>query len=245
MLLVAVALLMATAACTTDASGAALRSQPGGALNDPPKDSPPVTRDGYQSASADDGYQAEILPIDAVTAGEMTGVSWRAGCPVALADLRLVELTYWGFDNAPHAGELVVHEDVAAAVVQVFHTLFTNRFPIRKMRRVDHYGGSDDLSMADDNSSAFNCRPKTGSTTGFSVHSYGKAIDINTVENPYVKGRTVLPPGGSAYLDRTDVRPGMIVHGDPVTAAFAAYGFSWGGDWSSPKDYQHFETAID
>jgi hypothetical protein len=196
------------------------------------------------SACPADGYRASIQPIDATTAAEMTGVSWKEGCPVPISDLRLLELTYWGFDGYRHRGELVVHHDVAAGVVDAFHTLYTAHFPINKMRRVDYYGASDDASMADDNTSAFNCRPITGSTTGFSVHSYGKAIDINTVENPYVKGRTVLPAAGAAYLDRTDVRPGMIAHGDLVWSAFSAHGFQWGGDWTSPKDYQHFEAPI-
>jgi hypothetical protein len=100
--------------------------------------------------------------------------------------------------------------------------------------------------MAADNTSAFNCRPVTGSTTRFSIHSYGKAIDINTVENPYVSSSLgVLPPAGAEFTDRSDVRPGMIVHGDRVTRAFARIGFVWGGDWDDPIDYQHVETAVD
>jgi hypothetical protein len=196
------------------------------------------------SACPAGGYRASIRHIDATTAASMTGVSWRRGCPVPLSGLRRVELTYWGFDARPHLGELIVHRDVAAGVVDVFRTLYAAHFPINKMRRVDFYGGSDDASMAADNTSAFNCRPITGSASGFSVHSYGKAIDINTVENPYVKGSTVLPPAGRAYLNRTHVRPGMIVHGDLVWKAFAAHGFRWGGDWTSPHDYQHFEAPI-
>jgi len=180
------------------------------------------------AASADPagGYRATIRHIDVATAAAMTGVSWRKGCPVRLVDLRKVELTFWGIDSRPHRGELIVHKDVAAAVVDVFRTLYTARFPITKMRTVDHYGGSDDASMAADNTSAFNCRPKTGSATGFSVHSYGKAIDINTVENPYVKGSTVQPPAGAAYLNRANVRRGMIVHGDRVWTAFVRHGFT-------------------
>jgi hypothetical protein len=196
------------------------------------------------SACPTDGYRASVRSIDAATAADMTGVSWREGCPVPLSDLRKVRLTYWGFDKHRHQGELIVHKDVAAGVVDVFHSMYRSHFPINKMRRVDYYNASDDASMADDNTSAFNCRPITGSTSGFSVHSYGKAIDINTVENPYVKGSTVLPPAGAAFLDRTDVRPGMIVHGDRVWSAFTAHGFEWGGDWTSPHDYQHFEAPI-
>ena len=194
--------------------------------------------------SSGDGYRASVKVIDAKTAAEMTGVSWKEGCPVPIADLRRVRLTFWGFDNRRHQGELIVHKDIATSVVDVFHTMYTARFPINKMRRVDFYGASDDASMADDNTSAFNCRPITGSTNGFSVHSYGKAIDINTVENPYVKGSTVLPPAGKAFTDRGNVRPGMIVHGDRVWTAFHARGFDWGGDWTSLKDYQHFEIPI-
>ena len=98
--------------------------------------------------------------------------------------------------------------------------------------------------MAANNTSAFNCRPKTGATSGFSVHSYGKAIDINTVQNPYVKGTVVQPPAGKAYLNRARVRPGMIRHGDRVWRVFTKQGFTWGGDWKSLKDYQHFEFPI-
>ncbi|HWS31210.1 MAG TPA: M15 family metallopeptidase [Actinoplanes sp.] len=195
-------------------------------------------------AAADDGYRTSIRAVDAATAKAMTGVSWRPGCPVAIADLRRVKLTYWGFDEVRHRGELIVHKSVARGVVDVFHTLYSMRFPIRKMVPVDRYGGDDNASMAADNTSAFNCRPKTGSTTGFSVHSYGKAIDVNTVENPYVKGTVVQPPAGKAFTNRENVRPGMIRHGDRVWRAFTKHGFTWGGDWTSLKDYQHFEVPL-
>jgi hypothetical protein len=174
-------------------------------------------------------------------AAEMTGVSWRPGCPVALADLRLVRLTYWGFDNAPHEGELIVHVQVVPAIVRIFGKLYDAKFPVRRMRRIDAYAGNDFDSMADDNTSMFNCRKAYGSAK-WSVHAFGKAIDVNTVENPYLPGGQVLPPAGAAYLDRRRVRPGMIVPGDVVTRAFAAEGFRWGGDWTSGRDYQHFEV---
>lgn len=193
-------------------------------------------------ASADDGYRASIRAITAAGAKAMTGVSWRRGCPVRISDLRRVELTHWGFDGNRHRGELIVHKDVAVSVVAVFHTLYSLRFPVRKMHSVDRFGADDNASMAADNTSAFNCRPITGSTTGFSVHSYGRAIDLNPLENPYVKGRTVLPPAGRAFTNRVTVRPGMIRRGDRVRKAFTEHGFAWGGDWKSLKDYQHFEA---
>jgi D-alanyl-D-alanine carboxypeptidase-like protein len=196
------------------------------------------------TAATGDGYRASILTIDAATARTMIGVSWHRGCPVPISDLRLVRLTHWGFDGVRHQGELIVHKGVARSLVVVFHTLYAVRFPIRRMHRVDHFGADDDASMSADNTSAFNCRPITGATTGFSVHSYGRAIDVNTVENPYVKGRTVLPAAGKAFTNRARVRPGMIVRGDRVWRAFTTHGFAWGGDWNSLKDYQHFETPL-
>jgi D-alanyl-D-alanine carboxypeptidase len=192
-------------------------------------------------AAADDGYRASIRTIGAAEATAMTGVSWHRGCPVPISDLRHVDLTYRGFDGLRHRGELIVDKSVARSVVDVFHTLYSMRFPIRTMLPVDHFGADDDASMAADNTSAFNCRPITGSTSGFSRHSYGKAVDLDTLENPYVKGAVVQPPAGQAFTNRTEIRPGMIRHGDRVWRAFAAHGFTWGGDWKSLKDYQHFE----
>jgi D-alanyl-D-alanine carboxypeptidase len=180
------------------------------------------------------------LPADMVAA--MTGRSWRPGCPVGPAQLRLVRVDYWGFDNAAHRGELVVHADVAEAMVHIFATLYRARFPIRRMVPVEAYGADDNASMADDNTSAFNCRRVQGTTT-WSRHAYGKAIDINPVENPYLRGGAVLPPAGAAYLDRRVPRSGLVVDGDVVTRAFAAEGFRWGGRFEPSPDYQHFDVA--
>jgi len=197
---------------------------------------------GPATALSAAGFHATVSAVDTATRAGMIGVSWRTGCPVAIDDLRIIRMTYWGFDGAVHpAGELMVNSGVADQVTAAFRTMFDARFPIRQMRLIEHYGGSDDASMAADNTSAFNCRPITGGG-GLSVHSYGRAIDVNTVENPYVKGTVVLPAAGEEFLDRADVRPGMIVAGGPTVAAFAAIGFDWGGSWNSPKDYQHFEA---
>jgi hypothetical protein len=186
-------------------------------------------------------FVAHVHKLTPAMKRTMTGVSWKPGCPVPLEDLRAIRMRYLGFDGRPHKGTLIVNADIADKTVRAFRKLYAARFPIRRMEPVDVYGGSDDASMAADNTSAFNCRPITGTTDRWSNHSYGRAIDINTIENPYVKGSTVLPPAGAEFLDRTDVRPGMIVAGDAVTAAFAAEGFGWGGDYTSLKDYQHFE----
>ena len=197
-----------------------------------------------QPAAADEPtFSATVTTVPEDYRAQMIGVSWQPGCPVPIDDLRIIEMNHWGFDGTVHeGGRLMVHEDVADEVVAAFGEVFDARFPIRRMELIEQYGGSDDASMAADNTSAFNCRPITGSPGRFSIHSYGKAIDINTVENPYVRGTTVLPPAGVEYLDREDVRPGMIVKNDAVVKAFKNRGFDWGGSWHSLKDYQHFEA---
>jgi hypothetical protein len=181
-----------------------------------------------------------VEPLPAALRQAMTGVSWRAGCPVGLDDLRLLHLSYVDFAGAGQRGQLVVHKDIADAVVRVFGKLRAARFPIRGMVLIEAYGGSDDASMAADNTSGFNCR-NVPNTTHWSNHAYGRAVDVNTVENPYLPGKQIMPPAGKEYLDRRNVRPGMIVDGDVVVRAFKAEGFTWGGAWTSGIDYQHFE----
>ncbi len=166
--------------------------------------------------------------------------SWRDGCPVPLEDLRYVTVTYVGFDGASRTGELVVNRSVAADVVEVFRALHAARFPIRSMRLVDDFDADDDASMAADNTSAFNCRASTGSPGEWSQHSFGRAIDVNPRENPYVSGGTVLPPTGAAYVDRTRPGRGLVRPRGPVVEAFAGVGWTWGGTYASLKDYQHF-----
>jgi hypothetical protein len=168
--------------------------------------------------------------------------SWRPGCPVGPAQLRLLRLGYWGFDGRPRVGLLVVRDRVARDVVTVFRRLYAARFPIRRLRKVDAYRGSDDASMAADNTSGFNCRFVSG-TRRWSQHAYGEAIDVNPVENPYVQGARVSPPAARRFLDRSNVRPGMAVAGGVLVRAFAAVGWRWGGRWSGSADYQHFSTS--
>jgi hypothetical protein len=184
-------------------------------------------------------FTAAILPV---TAADVR-FSYRAGCPSAPAQLRAVRLSYWGFDGRPHVGRLVVSGRVTGAVVTVFRRLYAARFPIRRMVPVSAYRGSDDRSMAADNTSGFNCRRAVGSATGgWSMHAYGEAIDVNPVENPYVLGSRVLPPAGRRYLDRTRRLPGMAVDGGVLVRAFASVGWRWGGRWTASRDFQHFST---
>jgi len=150
---------------------------------------------------------------------------------------------YWGFDGGIHSGEMVVNKSVADDVLRVFGELFDARFPIRRMRLVDEYQADDDLSMAANNTSAFNCRPVTGGRA-WSEHSYGWAIDINPIQNPYVASDgSVLPPKGVRFADRSLDEKGMIHAVDEVVSAFASIGWGWGGSWHSFQDYQHFSAT--
>lgn len=186
--------------------------------------------------------RAQVSRIDAALAKRMTGVSWRRGCPVGLRDLRLLTLRHWGFDNRLRTGRLVVHRDVASDVVDAFRVLYAARVPIRRMQLVDAYGASDFRSIEADNTSAFNCRYVDG-TTRWSEHSYGRAIDVNPIENPYVSGGRTSHPASVPYLDRSRRRPGMAVEGGALVRAFDRVGWGWGGRWTSVKDYQHFSAS--
>jgi poly-gamma-glutamate synthesis protein (capsule biosynthesis protein) len=188
-------------------------------------------------------FHGRAEPIDAATRERMSGVSWHRGCPVGFAGLRLLTVDHWGFDGEVHRGRLIVNRDAAAAMLRVMHSLYRQRFPIRQMRLVDAYGADDHRSMAADNTSAFNCRFVAGSPGVWSEHAYGRAIDLNPLENPYVtESGYVSPPAGAPFAQRHHAK-GVIHRGGPVVAAFAAIGWEWGGNWPWPKDYQHFSAT--
>ena len=184
-------------------------------------------------------FRVDPIPPDAMK--KMEGVSWHAGCPVALTDLRQLTVTYYNFHSQPAQGVLYVHSDVAEELKTIFGNLFKAKFLIERIAPVEEYGGNDDRSMAANNTSAFNCRDITGAVGRFSNHSWGRAVDINPLTNPYVKGDQVLPPAGRAYLDRTKAFPGSILSDSRIVKEFASRGWTWGGRWSDRKDYQHFE----
>jgi D-alanyl-D-alanine carboxypeptidase-like protein len=185
-------------------------------------------------------FHATVAPV---TVAQL-GTSWHAGCPVGPSQLRRVRVSFVGFDGRAHTGELVVNAAVAGDVETVFRRLYAARFPIRRMRPVSAYGGSDDRSMAADNTSAFNCRYAVApGPKRWSVHAYGEAIDVNTVENPYLEGGRVLPPAGAAFTDRTRYRRGMAVAHGILVRAFASVGWQWGGRWTASPDWQHFSKT--
>jgi hypothetical protein len=182
-------------------------------------------------------------PIDGHVRERIVGSSWHQGCPVGLGRLRLLRVTYWGFDDEAHRGRLVVNRRFDDEIIDVMRRLYRLRYPIRRMQLIDRYDADDHRSMAADNTSGFNCRFVAG-TNRWSMHAYGLAIDLNPVENPYVSGSHVSPPAGHAFADRSRHAPGMVHAGDPVVKAFDRIaGWSWGGAWPPPtRDYQHFSA---
>ena len=201
-----------------------------------------VLASGAASASPE-RFIGSVAPLPAALRETMTGVSWRPGCPVSLDDLRLVRASHWGFDGRVHAGRIVVHRDVARDALTVLRRLYAARFPIRRMLPVDAYGASDFRSIEADNTSAFNCRPVEG-TSRWSEHAYGRAIDLNPIENPYVYANgTTSHRASRPYLRRSPYRAGMAVEGGVVVSAFDAVGWGWGGRWPGIKDYQHFSAS--
>jgi hypothetical protein len=179
--------------------------------------------------------------VHPVTAAEL-GATWRAGCPVGPEQLRRVDLDYVGFDGQVHRGALVVHQDLLADVIAIFGELRRQGYPIAKMHTVEKYpNAADELSMEDNNTSAFNCRPLPGSTR-WSLHAYGRAIDLNPLLNPYIDRTGHFEPAtAAAYLNRARTDAGILHAGDPAVRAFTDRGWTWGGDWHNPIDYQHFE----
>ncbi len=185
----------------------------------------------------------DASPLTLEVAARIRDCSWREGeTPVALEDLRYLTPRYVGFDGLTYTGELIVHKSLAAELADIFEELYAAGFPLSGMRLIDDFGGDDNASMAAGNTSCFNTRPIAG-TSRYSMHSYGAAVDINPLQNPYVLGGRALPEASAPYLDRADIRPGMITAGSAVHTAFTSRGWVWGGDWPGP-DYQHFEKAV-
>jgi hypothetical protein len=170
------------------------------------------------------------------------GTSWERGCPVPLRDLRYVQVVFHGFDGRPHTGELIVRQGHARNVAAVFRRLYRARFPIEEMR-LPTTSRRDPTPSGDGNGTgAMVCRATTGGSS-YSAHAYGLAIDLNPFQNPYAKDGLVIPERASSYLDRSWHRPGMIRRDGLVVRAFARIGWSWGGDWRTLKDYQHFSAT--
>jgi len=185
----------------------------------------------------------EIAPR--LKAKMIEGNTWKEGCPVAINDLRYLRLTYHDFEGKDQVGELIVHREIAPEMVEIMQELYAMGYPIRQMRLISDFKGNDWQSIEADNTSAFNCRKATGSKK-WSKHAYGKAIDINPLENPYISRKGKISHQASLQYRKRQHRTNtpedwaVLLADDPATKLFKSYGYRWGGDWRYTKDYQHF-----
>ena len=195
-------------------------------------------------------YHATTEPLPQPVQAELrSGGFWHSGCPVALSDLRLVTMSYWGFDGRVQTGQLVVSKVASGPLKRAFGRLYRLHFPIHHMRLADYYGPKSGRPRDGDVTESFECRqavpsPCTGGngTGSWSMHAYGLAVDINTVENPYVGCGQSRDPAARKYFDRTRHRKGMVTL--KAIGAFASIGWGWGGSWvGNTKDYMHFSST--
>jgi hypothetical protein len=213
-------------------------SSPAGSPGSPRPDGAPsgIPRRGHE------GQKVFTAKVSRIRHRSQVRYSWHPGCPVAFSRLRLITMTYRGFDHKVHRGRVVVNAAVTGKLILVFRKLFAMRYPIRRMVPVDAYHGSDYASIREDNTSSFNCRDATGSSS-WSEHAYGLAVDLNPCENPYVYADGhEAHPRCRKYVDRNLRDPGIIHAGDQVVRAFASVGWGWGGIWQGDRDYQHFSA---
>lgn len=187
------------------------------------------------------------LPLTDAQFRRMKGRSFNAGCPVSRSRLRYLRLLHYDGEGHIRLGELICHQSIAPDLLTIFRTLYNAHYPIGRMTLIDHYDGDDERSMSANNTSCFNHRPIAGTHT-LSRHSYGLAIDVNPLYNPYVvprRGRRtqVMPAAGARYANRSHPFDFKIDHNDLCYRLFRQHGFSWGGDWHHRKDYQHFEKS--
>ncbi|CAA6810991.1 MAG: Unknown protein [uncultured Sulfurovum sp.] len=172
--------------------------------------------------------------------------SWRKTCPVSLHNLRYINVNHLNFNGETVSGEIIVHQEVVDEVVNIFAELYEIGYPIRQMRLVSDFKANDWESIEADNTSAFNCRPTTGNKKKWSRHAYGKAIDINPIENPYVSRTGYISHKASLkykkrrHRTNTYADKAVLLKNDKATKIFKKYGWKWGGDWNTIKDYQHF-----
>ena len=175
----------------------------------------------------------------------MEGRSFPEGCRVKRSDLRYLQVLHYDAEGQVKRGEMVCNKAIADDLIDIFQKLYEAHYPIERMQLIDDYGADDEQSMRANNSSCFCYRTVEGSTK-LSKHAQGLAVDINTLYNPCVRTRkdgTVLvqPATGKKYTKRSRKFPYKITRGDLLFRLFTGHGFTWGGDWRTVKDYQHFE----
>ena len=185
-------------------------------------------------------FHADTIPT--AVKQRMIGNSYpEEGAEIELSELRYLKLLYYDYNGRVRHGEMVCNKAIAADLIAIFKELYKAKYPLASVRLIDDFGGDDERSMAANNSSCFNYRQATNSSTKLSAHARGMAVDINPLQNPSVKGEEVLPESAQEYADRSVDFPHKITDEDLCCKLFRAHGFQWGGAWNSVKDYQHFE----
>lgn len=247
---IAVALVLAAACSQTPDDRASTSPEPAGRDVTSGMPSPETTPDGSGMEPEPEGpprFEGGVFRIGPRLRDVLIGRNWNPGCPVPLEHLRLVLVSYWNFQGEVRRGPLVLNERVAEDVLWVFRRLFRARFPIQEIKlaakdrpiKPEDYWNRSRRSVT----ASFNCRPATGSTS-LSHHSYGWAVDINPLQNPYVRGDgSVLRHIAKPFRNRSLHRKGMIHEGDIVVRSFARIGWEWGGHWRTLKDYMHFSLT--
>lgn len=174
------------------------------------------------------------------------GLSYKEDCTIPREELRYLKVLHYGYDQQIYVGELMVNAELAQDFLEIFQALYENQYEIEKMFLIDDFGADDNWSIENNNTSAFNYRVSTLDGVTLSNHAFGRAIDINPLHNPYVTyydwGMDTYFDASIPYMNREDSSlEHMINHEDLCYQLFIEHGFTWGGDWENPKDYQHFE----
>ena len=199
------------------------------------------------SAPADDRvifapeFTYESLPGSVIQ--RITGCSYPADCSLPYSELRYLHLLYTDYSGQTQQGEIICNKAIAQDLIEIFYELYQAGYPLARVSLIDDFGADDEASMQANNTSCFNYRKIAGSDK-LSNHSYGLAVDINPLYNPYVTATAVSPSGSRPFADRSAEFISKIDHEDLAYLLFTEHGFTWGGDWNTRKDYQHFEKAL-
>ena len=230
---------------TTSATDNASQSSDEASLASSQEDTQTLSDDSADRSVYKDGFYYE--PISNEIFKRISGISYPVDCSVPLDDLRYLSLLYNDFNGDTQTGEMICNKTIAEDLLEIFYELYQNGYQIESIKLIDEYNGDDTASMLANNTSCFNYRVVEG-TTRLSNHAKGLAIDLNPFYNPYITYNkdgsiNISPEGSEAYADRSSSFPYKIDENDLAYKLFKEHGFTWGGNWNSVKDYQHFERS--
>lgn len=230
---------------TTSATDNASQSSDEASLASSQEDTQALSDDSADRFVYKDGFYYE--PISNEIFKRISGISYPVDCSVPLDDLRYLSLLYNDFNGDTQTGEMICNKTIAEDLLEIFCELYQNGYQIESIKLIDEYNGDDTASMLANNTSCFNYRVVEG-TTRLSNHAKGLAIDLNPFYNPYITYNkdgsiNISPKGSEAFADRSSSFPYKIDENDLAYKLFKEHGFTWGGNWNSVKDYQHFERS--